>query len=240
MGRPDDPRRQRCPGIDGVQDLRLRRRARGHLGTGKGCLLGLRERVAWRQALRRRQGSRKSPRRRSDGPDLCEPGGPERQPGPDRCSAGYPRDLRPHGDERRGDGGPHRGRPHLRQDPRRRRSLAAGPGAGSGTYRRSGPGLEERLRYRQRQRHNHRRPGSHLDQHSHEVEQQLLPDIIQLRMGTDEEPGRCVPVETEGRRRRQYRTGSARPVKASHAKYADHRPCLAVRPRLRKDLEALL
>ena len=45
---------------------------------------------------------------------------PERQPRSDRRGAGYPRDLRPHGDERRGDGGAHRRRPQLRQDPRRR------------------------------------------------------------------------------------------------------------------------
>jgi catalase-peroxidase len=32
---------------------------------------------------------------------------------------GHPRDLRPHGDERRGDGRAHRRRPHLRQVPRR-------------------------------------------------------------------------------------------------------------------------
>ena len=49
------------------------------------------------------------------------PEGPERQSGPARRGAGHPRDLRPHGDERRGDGGAHRRRPHLRQDPRRGR-----------------------------------------------------------------------------------------------------------------------
>ena len=46
LGRPDDPRRQRRAGIDGIQDLRFRRRARGHLGTGRRHLLGLREQVA--------------------------------------------------------------------------------------------------------------------------------------------------------------------------------------------------
>jgi catalase (peroxidase I) len=34
----------------------------------------------------------------------------------------YPGDLRPHGDERRGDGGPDRRRAHVRQNPRRCRS----------------------------------------------------------------------------------------------------------------------
>jgi hypothetical protein len=54
LGRPDDPRRQRRAGIDGLQDLRLRRRPRRHLGAGRGHLLGRRERVAGRQALQRR------------------------------------------------------------------------------------------------------------------------------------------------------------------------------------------
>ena len=48
------------------------------------------------------------------------PEGPNGNPDPIARGAGYPRGLRPHGDERRGDGGPHRGRPRLRQDPRRR------------------------------------------------------------------------------------------------------------------------
>ena len=51
LGRPDDPHRQRRAGVDGVQDLRLRRRARGHLGAGGGHLLGGRGHLARRQAL---------------------------------------------------------------------------------------------------------------------------------------------------------------------------------------------
>ncbi|GAA2779173.1 hypothetical protein GCM10020219_058300 [Nonomuraea dietziae] len=33
VGRPHDPHRQRRPGVDGLQDLRLRRRSRGRLGA---------------------------------------------------------------------------------------------------------------------------------------------------------------------------------------------------------------
>ena len=40
LGRPDDPRRQLRSGVDGLQDLRLRRRARRRLGAGRGHLLG--------------------------------------------------------------------------------------------------------------------------------------------------------------------------------------------------------
>ena len=74
LGRPDDPRRQRRAGVDGLQDLRLRRRARGRLGAGGGRLLGPRGHLARRQALQRRPGSRESARRRADGPDLRQPG----------------------------------------------------------------------------------------------------------------------------------------------------------------------
>ena len=74
VGRPDDPRRQLRPGVDGLQDLRLRRRPRGRLGARRGRLLGSRGHVARRRALHRRPGAREPARRRPDGPHLREPG----------------------------------------------------------------------------------------------------------------------------------------------------------------------
>ena len=50
LGRPDDPRRQRRPRVDGLQDLRLRRRPCGRLGAGR-ALLGPRGQLARRRAL---------------------------------------------------------------------------------------------------------------------------------------------------------------------------------------------
>jgi catalase-peroxidase len=47
------------------------------------------------------------------------PEGPNGKPDPQAGRSRHPRDLRSHGDERRGDRGPDRGRPHLRQGPRR-------------------------------------------------------------------------------------------------------------------------
>src|ERR1700733_9643831 len=79
-----------------------------------------------------------------------------------------------------------------------------------------------------------------MDHDAHEVEQQLLHEPVQLRMGTDEESGRCASVDTEKWRRQGYGAGCARSVKASRALYADHGPCVAARPRLRKDFTALL
>ena len=63
---------------------------------------------------------RESARRRADGPDLRQPRRPGRQSRPDRRGARHPRDLRPHGDGRRGDRRADRRRPQLRQDARRR------------------------------------------------------------------------------------------------------------------------
>ena len=80
-------------------------------------VLGPRGHVARRRALQRRQGARRSGRGRADGPHLREPGGAQRQPGSAGCRQGHSRDLRPHGDERRGDRCAHRRRPHVRQDP---------------------------------------------------------------------------------------------------------------------------
>ena len=59
LGRPDDPRRQRRPRVDGLQDLRLRRRPRRHLGARDGHLLGARRQVAGGRALQRRPRSRR-------------------------------------------------------------------------------------------------------------------------------------------------------------------------------------
>ena len=83
----------------GVQDLRLRRRPRGRLGTGRGHLLGAGNQVAGRQALQRRPQTRAASRRHPDGPDLRQPGRPQRQAGSARRRPGHPDDVRPHGDE---------------------------------------------------------------------------------------------------------------------------------------------
>ena len=121
VGGPDGPHRQRRAGVDGLRDVRLRRRPRGRLGARRGRLLGPRDHVAGRRALQRRPRPREALRRRPDGPHLRQPGGPERQAGLHGRGQGHPRDVQPHGDERRGDGRADRRRPLVRQDPRRGR-----------------------------------------------------------------------------------------------------------------------
>ena len=102
-------------GVDGLQDVRFRIRTRRHLGA-RGDLLGAGGHLARRRALQRRPRTHRPARRRPDGPDLREPGGTQREPRSGCLRARHPRDLPPHGDERRGDRRTHRRRAHVRQD----------------------------------------------------------------------------------------------------------------------------
>ena len=79
LGRPDDPRRQRRARIDGLQDLRLRRRPRRCLGARRDIYWG--PEGTW-LGDERYSGERElaePARRRADGPDLRQSGRPERQ-----------------------------------------------------------------------------------------------------------------------------------------------------------------
>src|SRR6202011_1373444 len=81
LGRPDDSRRQRCPRVDGLQDLRFRRRPRGCLGARREHLLGPRRQVAGGRGPTRRPRSSKPSRRGANGSGLRAPGRTQRQPG---------------------------------------------------------------------------------------------------------------------------------------------------------------
>ena len=93
-----------------------------------------------------------------------------------------------------------------------------GPEPEGGPDRGAGLGLEEPLWHGHRRRRDHRRPGSHLDADADEVEQPLLREPVQQRMGADEEPGRRLSVE--GERRRGHDPGRLRPVEEGTC-----RPC---------------
>ena len=73
-----------------------------------------------------------------------------------------------------------------------------------------------------------------------DVGQQLLRDPVRLRVGADEEPRRCAPVEAEGRRRAPAPCPTPHDaVEAPRPDDADDGPRAAVRPGLRADLAAL-
>jgi len=78
----------------------------------------------------------------------------------------------------------------------------------------------------------YRRPGSHLDQHAHEVEQQPSSRTCSATNGTDEEPGRCIPWKPKGTQARTVPDPHDRP--SVTPRHADHGPRPAVRPAYEK------
>ena len=77
------------------------------------------------------------------------PEGPNGNPDPVAAAQGHSRDVPPHGDERRRDGGADCRRTHVRQDARRRPGDARRPGTGGRQSRGAGSRLDEQLRQRQ-------------------------------------------------------------------------------------------
>ncbi len=161
---------------------------------------------------------RQSARRRADGPDLRQPGRAERQPRSARRGHGHPRDVRAHGDERRGDGGADRRRPHLRQDPRRRRRRRW-----SGRSRKRAAIEEQGLGWK-----NSFGTGKGGDAITSGLEgtwtttptkweQRLLRQPVRLRVGADEEPGRRASSGSRRTARRRHRARRARSVASAHA-----------------------
>ncbi len=73
-----------------------------------------------------------------------------------------------------------------------------GKDSGKRRDRGSGPRLEEHAWHRLWRRHHRRRPGSDMDPDADHVEQPLLRQPVQVRMGADQEPRRREAVESEG------------------------------------------
>ena len=144
LGRPDDLRRQLRPGVDGLQDVRLRLAGARTSGSPTEIYWGPED--TW-LGDERYSGDRElaePARRRADGPDLREPGGARtatriRSPRP-RTSARRSRRMAMNDEETRGAD---RRRPHLRQGPRRRRAPSTSAPSPRAPPRGAGPRLEE-------------------------------------------------------------------------------------------------
>ena len=106
---------------------------------------------------------------------------------------------------------------------------SVGPDPEAAPIEQQGLGWKSTLRHRHGPRRDHQRHRGHLDQHPDEVGQQLPGDPVRLRVGADQEPGRRVPVEAEGRRRRGDRPRRSRPVQEPPPDDADETPTLSLR-----------
>ena len=140
------------------------------------------------------------------------PEGPERQPRPAGRRRRHPRDVRPHGDERRRDGRADRRRPHLRQDPRRgptRRTSAPSRRARRSSSRASAgrTACGQRQRRATRSPAASRAPGRTTPT---KWDNGFLDEPLRVRVGADGEPGRA---RSSGRRRtRRPRTPCRTPT----------------------------
>jgi catalase-peroxidase len=102
----------------------------------------------------------------------------------------------------------------------------------------AGAGVDERLRHGARRRHDLQRHRSDLDQDPGAVEQQLLREPVQVRMGAHQVAGRRQAVGREERAGGHSRR--AHPGQVPQADDADHRPDAALRSRIRQDLAPVL
>jgi hypothetical protein len=63
-----------------------------------------------------------------------------------------------------------------------------------------------------------------LDTHSGDLGQQFLRDPVRLRLGSDQEPCRCVPVGSHGSRRGKHGAGCPRSVEDARSYHAHDGP----------------
>ena len=240
LGRPDDPRRQRRAGNDGLQDLRFRRRSSRTSGSRIRTSTGAPRRSGWSgQALLRR--TRRSRRIRSAAVQMgliyVNPRGPERQPGSDRGGHGYSRDVRAHGDERRRNRRADRRRPHLRQDPRRRPRSHVGPDPEAAGIEEQGLGWTEhasaRARAATRSPAAWKSPGP---RRPTKWSNDYFENLFGYEWELTKSPAGAHQWKPKGARA-PVRCRMPTTRRSARAVHADHRPLPAARPGLREDFD---
>jgi hypothetical protein len=85
------------------------------------------------------------------------------------------------------------------------------------THRSTRLRLDQQARQRQGRAHHHQRSGRCVEAESDQVGQRLLRHALRLRVGTDQEPGRCAPMACEGLQARAHDPRCARPEREASA-----------------------
>ena len=114
-----------------------------------------------------------------------------------------------------------------------------GPEPEAASLEEQGLGWTNTFRNRQRRRRDHQRPGRRLDHQPGEVGQRLLRQPVRLRVGADEESGRCVSVDSQGCIGTGHRAGCSRSVEEARPHDVHDGPRPEDGPDLRADFEAL-
>ena len=192
--------------FDGLQDLRLRRRPRRHVGAG-GSFTGARKAPGSATSAIAASASLQNPLAAVQmGLIYVNPEGPNGKPDPVAAAQRHPRNLCAHGDERRGDRGADRRRPHLRQDPWRRRSVAASaPEPEGGGDRGSGARLAQQHGTGVGADAITGGPEVTWTQTPTQWSNHFFDNLFNYRMGADQEPGGRQAVAGQERPRRRAR-----------------------------------